>query len=825
MSDLRDAVRGLRAAPVISIVAILSLALGIGANTAIFSVVNALMLRSLPVQQPQRLVQVLTGLERSSWSNPLWEQVRDRGPQLFDGAFAYSGQQFNLAAGGEVAPAAGILASGAFFDVLGVPAVLGRTFTTANDIRSGSGAADRQVAVISYRFWQRQYGGAATVIGRSITLDRVPFTIIGVTGPDFTGLDHGTSYDVAVPLAAEPLVRGQANSAMDQRTWWWLRVIARLKSGQTPDQAVAALRGVQPQIREATIPTTLRRQDLARYLKEPFGLRAAAGGPNGLGRQYRDPLTILMVVVGLVLLIACANIANLLLARASARRHELSIRVALGASPWRIARQLLTESLVLAAAGALLGLAFARWASSLLVAQLSDYGSPITLDVGIDWRVMAFTGAIAVLTALLFGVVPALRSTRVQPQEAIKEQGRAIVGESRFGLASALVAGQVALSLVLVVAAGLFMRTFSSLSDVRLGFDPDPILVVDAGATSSAVPAAGRAALYERMRQAVLAVPGVRSAALQTLTPLSNNEWDVLIDNPPGLSLSDNDRDVHVNEVSPDWFATYGTPILAGRDFTARDTAGTSPVILVNEAFAKKYFPGGNPIGQVVRETGRPGHTPPPRQIAGVVRNAVYDTLRDAIPPTMYEAALQEAAPEPYIEIAVRSASGSPVLLTRAIVDAIGRVDRDVTLRFEPLRETVRDFTVRERVLAMLSGFFGGLALLLAGLGLYGVMSYAVSRRRTEIGIRIALGAGPAGAVRLILLRAATLVGVGVVGGVAASLWASRFVSSLLFGLQPRDPVTLAIAALVLAAIGGLAGWLPARRAARIDPAQVLREA
>jgi putative ABC transport system permease protein len=826
MSDLRDAFRALRATPVVSAVAILSLALGIGANTAIFSLVNSLMLRSLPVKEPQRLVQVLAGPTRTSFSNPLWEQVRERDHQLFDGAFAYSTSRFNIARGGEAQLVNGVMASGEFFDVLGVPAILGRTFTPENDVRTGSGTEKRQVAVISYGFWQRHYGGAADAIGRPIELDRISYTIIGVTGPEFTGVDQGTSYDVAIPLAAEPLMRGEKESAMDQRTWWWMRVLARLKPGDTMDRAIAAFRGVQPQMREATLPTNYRPKDLPNYLKDPFNLRAAANGPNGLGRQYKDPLYIIMGVVALVLLIACANIANLLLARANARRHELSVRVALGASRWRIARQLLAESALLSACGTALGLLFAQWGARVLVREMSGPATASALDVGLDWRVLLFTAGIATATALLFGIVPALRSTRVAPHEAIKEQGRSIVGESRFGFGSMLVIAQVALSLVLIVGAGLFMRTFSTLSNVRLGFEPDPILMVSANAKRSVIDPSARAALYERLRQAAASVPGVRGAALQNITPLTNSQWDTLIENPEGLSLPEKERDVYMNEVSPGFFATYGTPILAGRDFSAQDTLASPPVVLVNETFAKKYFKGASPIGRRVRNDPSPGENPPWKEIVGVVRDAVYDSLRDAVPPTMYQSVAQAAKPGPSITIAVRAASGSPALLTRSVADALNRVDGDVTLTFKPYKDTVRAATVQERVVAMLSAFFGGLALLLAGLGLYGVMSYAVSRRRTEIGIRMALGAGPAGAVRLILLRVAVLVGLGVAAGAGLSLWAAKLLasSSLIYGLKPRDPVTLLTAALVLTAIGAIAGYLPARRASRIDPARVLRE-
>ena len=824
MSDLRDAFRALRATPVVSAVAILSLALGIGANTAIFSIVNSLMLRSLPVREPQALVQVLASPTRTSFSNPLWEQVRDRDTQLFSGAFAYTAQRYNLARGGEAQLVNGILASGKFFDVLGVPAILGRTFTPDNDVRKGPGTENRQVAVISFAYWQRQYGGAADVLGKTIELDRIPFTIIGVTTPEFTGVDQGTSYDVAIPLAAEPLMRGEKESAMDQRSWWWMRVMARLKPGDTIDRAITAYRGVQPQMREATLPQNYRPKDIPNYLKDPFNLRAAANGPNGLGRQYRDPLYIIMTVVALVLLIACANIANLLLARANARRHELSVRVALGASRWRIARQMLAESALMSACGTALGLLFAQWGARLLVLEMSGESTAKALQVSLDWRVMLFTIALATGTALLFGIVPALRSTRVSPNEAIKEQGRSIVGESRLGLGSLLVVAQVALSLVLIVGAGLFMRTFSSLSNVRLGFDPDPLLIVSANARRSSIDPSARTVLYERLRAAAAAVPGVRSAALQNVTPLTNSQWDTLIENPEGMSLPESERDVYMNEVSPGFFATYGTPIVAGRDFTAQDTATSPKVVLVNEAFAKKYFKGVIPIGRRVRNDPSPGETPPWKEIVGVVRDAVYDSLRDAIPPTMYQCTLQNEKMGPSVTIAVRAAAGSPALLTRGLADALGRVDGDVSLTFKPYQDTVRGATVQERVIAMLSGFFGGLALLLAGIGLYGVMSYAVSRRRTEIGIRMALGAGPASAVKLVLARVALLVGLGVAAGAGIALWASRFVSTLLFGLQPRDPATILTAALVLSAIGAMAGYLPARRAARIDPARVLRD-
>jgi len=821
MLDLRDAFRALRSTPIVTAVAILSLALGIGANTAIFSLINALMLRSLPVKDPQRLVQLLPAGKGPSWTNPLWEQIRQRDRQIFDGAFAYSTPRFNLAAGGETQFVNGVMASGEYFDVLGVRAIVGRTFGQADDVRGGG--PDGPVAVISGNFWLRHFGGAPNVVGKPIMLDRIQFTIIGVTPGQFTGIDQGNEFDVAIPLGTEPLIRGAKESALDQRSWWWLRIIARLKDGDSPDHSLVALRTAQPQIREATLPQNSRPESVARYLSDPFNLRPAANGPANLGRQYRDPLFLIMGIVALVLVIACANIANLLLARANARRHELSVRVALGASRWRVARQLLVESTLLAAVGAVLGLAFARWGAALLVREFSVDDPPLTLDVGIDWMVLGFTALVAVTTALVFGTVPAMRATRVQPHDALKEQGRSIVGESRFGFGSLMVILQVALSLVLVVGAALFVRTFASLNHVRLGFNPDPLLIVEMNSKRSSVAAENRPDLWERMRQAALAVPGVQSAALQSVTPLTFSGWNTLIENPPGLSLGENQRLVNVNAVSRDWFATQGISFVAGREFTDQDRKGAPHAIVVNETLVKKYFGEGNAIGKTVREITRPGVAAPDLHIVGIVRDAVYLSLKEPIPPTMYQHVPQVEG-GPGIDMAVRATGTAPARLSRSIADALQRVDKDVTFTFRVYKQAIRANTVQERMVAMLSGFFGALALLLAALGLYGVMTYAASRRRTEIGIRMALGATPSASVRFVVQRAAVLVTIGVVLGAGLSIWAARFAAPLVFGVQPRDPTTLAGAAAVLAAIGAFAGWVPARRASRIDPAQVLRE-
>ena len=821
MADIRDALRALRATPIVTIVAILSLGLGIGANTAIFSILDSLLLKSLPVERPERLALVSErDGRRSSWTNPIWEALRAHEAR-FGGAFAWSNTRFNLAGGGQSELVDGLWASGGLFEVLGVQPVLGRTLTRADDRRGGG--PDGPVAVIGYGFWQRRFGGAADVVGRTLTVERVPYTIVGVAPPQFFGVEVGRTFDVAIPIGTEPLIRGK-ESALDRRSWWWLNAMVRLQDGQTLEQAQSALRGVHPQIRDATMPQDWRPEDAATYLKDGFSLVPAATGGSFLRDRYQRPLTTIMVVVGLVLLIACANIANLLLARAVARQRDLSIRVALGASRWRIARQLLVESFVLSALGAVLGLVIARWGSSLLVAQLSTTTNTVFLPIGIDWRVLAFTTAVAAGTAVLFGIAPAFRGARVQPQDALKAQGRGVAGDGRLGFGNTLVVLQVALSLILVVAAGLFMRTFASLATLDLGFDREPILVATLNTTRLQLEPPARPALFARTLEAASNVPGVASAALSAVTPVSGSTWNNRIELPDGPELPESERLTYINLVSGRWFSTYGTPMLAGRDFTAADGPSAPPVAIVNETFARKFARGKNPLGLRIRQPGGPTRPAVERVVVGFVKDAVYRSLREPVPPTMYLPYAQTPEPPSSLSVSVRAAGGSPALLARPLAAALTGVNGDIAITFRPLADQVHASLVQERIVAGLSGFFGGLALLLAGLGLYGVTAYGVTRRKEEIGIRLALGASPGGVVSLVLRRVAWLVGLGALAGAAVSVWAARFVSTLLYGLEPRDPATIAGAVLILAAVGGLAGWLPARRASRIDPRRVLRD-
>ncbi len=819
--DVRVAVRQLIATPVVSAVAALSLALGIGANTAIFSLVNSLVLRTLPVEDPRQLA-ILAPQSNGAWTYPIWNEVRQR-PQLFASAFAWGEERFDLASGGVSEFVDGIWTTAGIFDTLGVSPVLGRAFTDADD-RPGGGE-DGPVAVISHAFWQRRFGGAADTIGRRLTLERTPFTVVGIMPPGFFGPDVGRHVDIVVPIAMATVLR--EDRSLDQRDWWWLSIMLRLPKGQSAEQATAALRALQPQLRSATMPLDWPAIDRERYLKEALTMVPAATGSSALRTRYQRPLLTIQIVVGLVLLIACANIANLLLARATARRHEWSVRLALGASRWRLVRLMMTESLVLSLAGAGLGFLVARWGSQLLVRQLSTQTNAVFLDLSVDWRVLLFTTAITAMTALLFGTAPAFRAAGVAPMEAIKDQGRGAGGETgKMSVASLLIVAQVALSVLLVAAAALFLRTFGTLARLDLGFDPTRVLVVRMNAERASIEPAQRVAIFERARQAVQALPGVERAALSYVTPVSGHMWGNRLEVSGAAELAESARSARRNQVSPEFFEAYGQRLVAGRNFTDGDRDGAPLVAIVNEAFARTFLNGANPIGHTLRRfPARPGE--PSLEIVGVAGDAVYRRLREPIPPTVYSPVLQSSPGLPSTEynINVRATAESLPLLTRSVADAIGGVNKDLALTFRPLSDQVSASLTQERLVAMLSGFFGALALLLAGLGLYGVTSYTVSRRRGEIGIRMALGAAPGSVIRLVLGRVSALVGIGIVVGAGLSLWGAQFVSTLLFGIEPRDPATLVASAGVLAAVGAIAGWLPARRASRIDPAEVLRDA
>jgi putative ABC transport system permease protein len=824
LRDLRLAVRALRAAPIVSIVAVLSLTLGIGANTAIFSVLNGLVLRTLPVKDPNRLVLVSDTIDHArAWSYPIWLQIQQR-RDLFEDAAAWSATRFNLTSGGgETQFVDGLWVSGSFFRTLGVTPHAGRILTEADDRRDARDA--NTVAVISHGFWQRRFGAAADIVGRRLTLDGASFTIVGVMPPEFFGAEVGRAFDVAVPLAAEPLSRGR-DTYLDAVSTSFLTMVGRLQPNQTAEAATAALRLAQPAIRDATNGelSAFGGAALERYLKAPFVLLPGAAGFEGAGDfrgRYQRPLWTLLAVVALVLVIACVNVANLLLARANARKHELSLRLALGASRLGLARQLLTESLLLSAAGAAGGLWLATWSADVLVGQLSTSVNTVVLNVSIDRRIVAFTIALAALTTLVFGTAPALSASSAAPIDALKDHSRGAT-PARSRLTGGFVVAQVALSVVLLVTAGLFIRTFTQLAARPLGFEAGAVTIVTIDARRHTSVPAARMAEFVRARDAVRALPEVEGAALSFITPFTGGFT------PPvklsGTSIAIQGR-LFGNLISPGWFRTLGTPLLAGRDLTDRDVPGAPRVVVVNDALARTFFPGRSPIGETLSLYPDSLRTMS-LEIVGVAGDAVYSSLRSAVPPTWYAPLAQFDLPEftiPSIRLSVRSRTQAPPS-TRAIAAAVGTVNPDLPVTFRPLADHVHAALTQERLTARLAAFFGALALLLAALGLYGVTSYAVSGRRTEIGIRLALGAGPATIIGWVLGRVSRQVGAGIALGAALSLWASTFVAGLIYGVPPRDPATLAAAAILLSAIAAFAAWLPARRAARIDPIAVLRE-
>jgi putative ABC transport system permease protein len=809
--DVRLALRMVRRSPGFTATIALTLALGIGANAAIFGVINSLLLRPLPVADPSRLVTISSdsaiarGQAGVPWSFAMWEELQPHA-SLFDGAFAWTPARFDLAERGERQPVAGIFASGGYFAALGVAAMRGRTFTPADD-RPGGGA-DGAVAIISHGLWQRRFAGADSVIGAPLVVDGATVTIVGVTAPEFHGLDVGSAFDVALPLETEPLIRGSRSALRTSR----LLVMLRLKPGQSVEAGTAALRS----LKLGSTPAN----------SEPFTLAPAATGaslpvrgPYGLRQSYARPLVTILMVALLVLLIACVNIANLLLARATARRYELGVRLALGASRGRLARQLLVESLIFAVLGAIGGLVIAQWSSQMLVAQLSTPVQQIALDLSFDWRVMAFTAAVALMTASIFGTVPAFRSTRIAPLDVLKMRAQA--GSSSAtgtrGLAtvsSSLVILQIALSLTLVICAALLVRSFARLSSVPLGFDPDRVLVVNVDTERVETDAAGRMRLFHAILDAVRGVPGVAHAGGSIWTPVDG-----------GMRMGDSQSRIAFNFVTPAWFAAYGTPLRAGRDFTVRDTAGSPPVVIVNDAFVRAFMPGTFPLGETIPyPRSRGGEVL--RTVVGVVEDAVFESQREGIQPIVYLPVAQSGGGpggRTAISLGVRPAAGAPVQLARSVGAAVRGVDRDLSFSFSLSEDHVLASVRQERVVAMLSGFFGALALVIAALGLYGVTSYTVNRRVTEIGIRRALGAQRAHVLGLVLGQSLRLTGLGIGLGVAGAAAVTRFLGGLLFGLTPLDPATFIGVAALFAIVATLAALLPAHRATRVDPLVALR--
>jgi putative ABC transport system permease protein len=826
--DLRYGVRQLRQSPGFAAVAVLSLALGIGANTAMFQLVDAVRLRTLPVQDPQELVYIdmPQGSQRSGWFSTRsarftyghWEQIRAQ-QKAFSGVLAWSATRFNLASGGEGHYAEGLYVSGEFFQHLGVTPLMGRTFTAQDD----TAACSSPGVVISHAFWEREFGGDLGVLGKTTNLDGQPFPIVGVTQPSFFGVEVGSRYDVAVPLCSDKLIANDKKGRIPVPHAWWLSMMGRLKPGWTPERATAHLQALAPGIMQATLPPTYRPDSAKRYLANKLEATAGGTGVSGLRRQYERPLWLLMATTGLVLLIACANLANLLLARASVREREIAVRLAIGASRWRLVRQLLSESLLLALMGAALGAAIAQGLSRGLVAFLSTARNPLFVGLGVDLRVLGFTAGIAITTCLLFGLVPALRATHLAPSAAIRTGGRGMsAGRERFSLRRGLVATQVALSLVLLVGALLFVRSLRNLMTIDAGFQSEGILAVSIDIGRPQYAKERRPAIFRDVLERLSTRPGVASAAQVWFTPVSGAGWNDSV-HPEGAGSAESGKESNFNRIGPGYLRTMGTPLLAGRDFDDRDKVGAPKVAIVNEAFAKRFFGGANPVGRRFRVEEGVGGKVPVYEIVGLAKNTKYYQLREDFVPISFFPIAQDEDPGTGTTYVLRVAGPIGNVMT-GVKATVAEISPAIGIEFRPLSAQLAESVLRERLMATLSGGFGILAGLLATLGLYGVIAYMVARRRNEIGVRIALGADRARVIRLVLREALVMLAVGLTVGVLIALWAGRAASTMLFGLQPHDPATIAAAMALLAAVAVLASYVPARRAAGVEPMTALRD-
>jgi putative ABC transport system permease protein len=825
--DLRYALRLVRLEPGFFTVAILCLALGIGANTAIFHLLDAVRLRLLPVANPQELVEVqiapnqncCTGnfsSRRATFTYALWDQFRTH-QQAFSSVFAWSAHRFNTATGGEARYVEGLYASGDFFTGLGVTPALGRVFS-AEDDRPACGSPG---VVLGHSYWENEYGGQASAIGRKIVLDGKPFEIIGVAPAGFFGVEVGRSFDVAIPVCAETLING-TDAHTPKLHHWWLAVIGRSKPGWSIGQIRAHVKAISPGLFEATVwpkytPDAAKAYRAFKLTADPVG-----SGVSELRSEYQDPLLILLGISGLVLVIACANLANLMLARASARERELAVRLAIGASRPRLIRQMLAESLLLAVIGAACGALLAQFLSAYLVRFLSTTPDPLFVDLGTDWRLFGFTAALAILTCLLFGLMPAVRSTGVNPGALMKSSGRSVTdGRERFGLRRILVVAQVALSLVLLVGALLFVRSLHKLLTLDAGFRENGILITDVDYSTLNYPPERRYEARHEILRRISLLPGVEQAAATNVVPISGNRW-----NDRFQFVDAHDSHYFLTDmsfVSPGYFRTLGTPLLAGRDFSERDNPNSPNVAIVNEAFVKQFANGANPIGRRIREERAPGQPEVIFEIIGVTKDAKYRRLSDPFTPTLFTEFDQTRRDEAGAAFLTRSQVGLSSQLA-AIKREMAAMNPAMSLTFYTLHAEIDDSLLRERLMATLSGFLGFLAALLASIGLYGVMAYMVARRRSEIGIRMALGAERVNVLKLIGGECGKLLLAGLLLGIALALPASQAIGKLLYGLSPSDPLTIGLSVLLLALVALPASLIPALRASRLDPMQALRE-
>ena len=808
LRDLRLAARQLRKQPGFTFTAIVSLAVGIGANTAIFQLLNAVSLRTLPVRAPHELVEMrLTGDGRAGRhtgrnrqiSLPQYQELLAR-QQAFSGLIAFGDTRFNLSPSGEIQYVDGLWVSGNFFETLGVAPVIGRLIGPADDV-TGCG---HSVAVISYALWQSRFGGRADIVGQTLPTLGTAVPIIGVAPPEFFGVEVGRQFGVAMPNCA---------SGNTLRDHWWLAAIGRLKPGWTRAQAQAHLQGILPEVQRAAMPA-FRADWQALYEKMGVQVVEASAGVSPLRQSYERPLWILMAVAGLVLLIASVNLANLLLARATARRQEFAIRLAIGGTRGRVLQQVLTESLLIAALGSIAALGVAIAVSRSIPPLMSTVVDRIHLDLSMDWRVFAFATAAGLVTALIFGLAPALRLARTP----VVARDRGGAGNEGVGLRRTLVAAQIAVTLVLVFGGLLFLRTFRNLSMQDLGIGEQDVVIANVFFLETSQEEGRRMDAYRDLDDRLRAIPGVVSSAEAYTTPL-------------GGSFSDTDIEVdrqyagnaYVNRVSPGYFATLGTPILSGRDFDARDARGAGLVALVTKSFSEKLLNGAG-VGARFTIPDDRGNAGTDYEVIGVVANQKYMDIREADPPIVFTASAQIPPPLRLTRRYVLRAHTPPAQTIAAISSTVAAFDSTATIRYALLETQVAEAMLQERLMARLSAIFGGVALLLAIVGLYGVVSYSVVTRRAEIGVRVALGASRPRILSMIFADVGRIMTIGIVAGASLALPAARGIGSLLFGLEPDDVPSLVISAGVLLIAGFVSAAWPARRAAGTDPLAALRE-
>jgi len=829
--DVRYAVRMMKASPGFTLVAVLSLALGIGGNTAIFSLMNAVMLRSLPVQEPDRLalfgngtwIGITDGLPDHSWqlfSYPFYQEVQ-RENQVFSGVAAMMSLPNDVrgvvSGNTESEPVHTRLVSGTYFQVLGVNAIAGRTFTDAEDQIPGA----NPVAVISYTWWQRRFGRDPAVVGKTLTIGSTVYKILGVAPPEFFGTSVGESPDLWIPLAmnAQLPPGWGGEKALREPSFQALYILARLKPGVATTQANAQVNLVFKQSLHERVGPHPSEKELSDIRHALIDLTPGGRGLSQIRQQFSTSLWLLMAAVAVVLLIACANIANLLLARAASRTKEIAVRLSIGASRLRLIRQMLTESVLLAVLGGAAGIAVAGWASQLLVWMVSTGSETLPLHVAPDARVLAFTTLLSVATGILFGVAPALRATRVELSSSMKEGRGRISTRSRNVLAKALIVSQVTLSAVLLIGAGWFVRSLVNLRNVDTGFNKENVLVLEVDTPSLGYKDGDPrlTTIYRQAEQRVSAVPGVRSVSFSFFT-FNPGAWTTSAYPDGRTPPPEGQREIHNNVVGPDFFATMGLPVTLGRGFALNDTVKSPKVAVINETMAHRFFPGASPIGL---RFGFSREHSGEIEVIGVVKDAKYESLREKPTPMAFYPYTQRV--QFLGNFTVRYA-GDPGGIVSAIRRAFGEVNQNLPItHVTTLADQVDNTLVGDKLIARLSSFFGLLALLLASIGIYGVLSYAVARRTSEVGLRMALGARRSNVLWLVMRDVLTLVAIGLAAGVPVALASGRLVSGLLYGLSNVDPVSIAAAVGILALVAGVAAYLPARRASMVDPGTALR--